>query len=144
MYELLSLNRYWHLLVVVDVTLSLGVSLLGRLEGDPDKVLTKDVVEDAGTEATVLLEHLVDDVPSVDLALEVAHHTLDVVLHDGGQGSLVPNLRNPAGKLGVPDSGVATHEDLVVLGELDSLVGLAEVEVATGAFSCIPLHAGKC
>jgi hypothetical protein len=42
-------------LVVVDVTLSVGVSLLGGLESDADEVLSEDVVEDASTQATVLL-----------------------------------------------------------------------------------------
>jgi hypothetical protein len=43
-------------LVVVDVTLSVGVSLLGGLEGDADEVFAENVVENAGTEAAVLLE----------------------------------------------------------------------------------------
>jgi hypothetical protein len=45
-----------HLLVVVDVTLSSWVCGLGCLKSDADKVLTEDVVKDASTEATVLLE----------------------------------------------------------------------------------------
>lgn len=48
--------------VVVDVTLSIRSSLLGGLERDADKVLTKDTGEDRVTEGTVLGEDLVDDV----------------------------------------------------------------------------------
>jgi hypothetical protein len=44
------------LLVVVDVTLSVGVSLLGSLKGDADEVLSENVIENAGTQATVLLK----------------------------------------------------------------------------------------
>ena len=126
--------------VVVDVTLGRWVSLLGSLESDADKVLTEDVVEDAGTEAAVLLEHLVDDVPGVDLTLEVTHDGGDVVLHDSGQGGLVPDGRDPTGKLGVPDGGVSTDELAIVLGELSSLVGGAEGEFAAGRLGSIPLH----
>jgi hypothetical protein len=138
------LSKRWRsLLVVVDVALSSGVSLLGSLESNADKVLTEDVVEDAGTEATVLLEHLVDDVPGVDLALEVSHDAADVVLHDSGQGGLVPDGADPAWELGVPDGGVSTDELAVVLGESNSLVGGTEVELATRGLSSIPLHAVK-
>jgi len=48
--------------VVVDVTLSIRSSLLGGLECDADKVLTKDTGEDRVTEGTILVEDLVDDV----------------------------------------------------------------------------------
>jgi hypothetical protein len=44
------------LLVVVDVTLSVGVSLLGSLKGDADEVLSENVIENAGTQATVLFK----------------------------------------------------------------------------------------
>ena len=46
------------LLVVVDVTLRSRVNGLGCLESNSDEVLTEDVVEDTGAEATVLLELL--------------------------------------------------------------------------------------
>lgn len=39
--------------VVVDVTLGVGVSLLGRLEGDAHKVFSKDIVEDTSTQASI-------------------------------------------------------------------------------------------
>jgi hypothetical protein len=44
------------LLVVVNVTLRVGVGLLGSLEGNANEVLSKDVVENAGTQVAVLLE----------------------------------------------------------------------------------------
>jgi hypothetical protein len=44
------------LLVVVNVTLRIGVSLLSSLEGNANEVLSKDVVENAGTQVAVLLE----------------------------------------------------------------------------------------
>jgi hypothetical protein len=127
--------------VVVDVQLGVGVGLAGGLEGDPDKVLAENVVEHAGAEATVLLEHLVDDVPCVDLALPASHQAVDVVGHDSGQGGLVTDLGDPAGKLRVPHSGVSTHELAVLGGEVDGLVTSAEVEVAARALSGVPLHA---
>jgi hypothetical protein len=127
--------------VVVDVQLGSGVSLAGGLEGDLDEVLAEDVVEDGGAEAAVLLEHLVDDVPGVDLALVLGQELGDVVLHDAGQGGLVLDGRNPGGQLAVPDGGVTTDQLLVVGGELDSLVGGAQVELALAGLSSIPLHA---
>jgi hypothetical protein len=48
--------------VVVDVTLSVRSSLLGGLESDADKVLTKDTGEDRVTEGTVLGKDLVDNI----------------------------------------------------------------------------------
>ena len=126
--------------VVVDVQLGGRVSSLGGLESNADKVLAKDVVEDTGTEASVLGEHLVDDVPGVDLALAASHDGLDVVLHDGGQSGLVTDLADPRGQLRVPDGGVATDELAVVLGKLDRLVGSAKVEVAARGLGGIPLH----
>ena len=71
----------------------------------------------------------------------MTHHLSDVVLHDGGQGRLVPDLRDPAGQLGVPHGGVAADELAIVLCELGSLVGATKVELATGRLSGIPLHA---
>jgi hypothetical protein len=148
-----------HLLVVVDVTLSSWVCGLGCLESNADKVLTEDVVKDASTEATVLLElrqsqclfqkpgawrssyHLVDDVPSVDLTLVAAHGLADVVLHDAGQGGLVPDRGDPAGQLRVPHGSVTTDELAIVLCELGSLIGGAEVEGTTLRLDGIPLHA---
>jgi hypothetical protein len=127
--------------VVVDVQLGVGVGLAGSLECDPDKVLSKDVVVHTGTEATVLLEHLVDDVPGVNLALVAAHQCVDVVLHHRGQCGLVTNLRNPAGKLRVPDEGVSTDELLVGSGEAGYRIGVCEVELAARALSSIELPA---
>jgi hypothetical protein len=51
-------------IVVIDIQNGVGVSLPGRLEGNPDKVLSKDVGEDRRSEGAVLVEHLVDDVLS--------------------------------------------------------------------------------
>jgi hypothetical protein len=127
--------------VVVDVQLGVGVGLAGGLEGDPDEVLAENVVEHAGAEATVLLEHLVDDVPGVDLTLEMSNDTVDVVGHDSGQGGLVADLRDPAGKLRVPHGGVSTDELLVLGGKGDGLVSGAEVEFAARALRGVPLHA---
>ena len=64
-----------------------------------------------------------------------------MVLHDSGQGGLVIDLRDPGGQLGVPHGGVSTDELIIVLCELGSLVGVAEVEVSTGRLGGIPLHA---
>jgi hypothetical protein len=85
--------------------------------------------------------HLVDDIPGVDLTLVAAHQRADVVLHDSGQGGLVPDGRNPAGQLRVPHGGVTAEELAVVLCELGGLVGSAEVERTTRGLSGIPLHA---
>jgi hypothetical protein len=75
--------------VVVDVELRVGVGSASSAEGEVDELFTKNSVEDAVTEVTVVFEDLVDDVPSVDLALVSASNAVDVVLHDLGQGVTV-------------------------------------------------------
>lgn len=49
-----------NLLVVVDVQLRCGIRLLCCLESNPDKGLTKDVVEHTRTEVTVLCKESLD------------------------------------------------------------------------------------
>ena len=85
--------------------------------------------------------HLVDDIPGVNLALVAAHQLVDVVLHNGGQGGLVPDLRDPAGQLGVPHGSVTADELAIVLCELGGLVCGAEGERTTLGLDGIPLHA---
>lgn len=80
------------LLVVVDVQLRIRIRLSCRFERNPDEVLAKNVVEDTRTEATVLIKHLIDHVPRIDLALPTSEQSVDVVLYHCGQGGLVPNL----------------------------------------------------
>ncbi|KAG9966599.1 family 10 xylanase, partial [Aureobasidium melanogenum] len=126
--------------VVVDVELGVGVGGAGGLEGNADVVLTENLHEDVLAESAVLVEGLVNDVPGVDLALEVGHDLGDVVLHDVGEGGLVVNVLDPLGKLRVPDKGVATDEVAVLAGEVDKVVTTSEVEVALAALGSIPLH----
>jgi hypothetical protein len=119
----------------------------------------QNVVKDAGTEVAVLLcylislifdkddsdcvftEYFVQNIPCIDLSLEVAHQSVDVILNHGGKGCSVANLRNPSRQLRVPDGRVPTDELVVVGSELCGLVGGTESELATGALSRIPLHA---
>ena len=75
--------------VVVDVELRIGVGGSGSLEGDGDKVLAENIIEDRGAHATVLVEDLVHDVPSVDLALVAGNEGCHVVLEDGLKKSFV-------------------------------------------------------
>lgn len=126
--------------VVVDVELGVRVGGTGGLEGNADVVLTKNLHEDVLAEGAVLVEGLVDNVPGVDLALEVGHDLGDVVLHDVGKGGLIVDVLDPLGKLGVPDKGVATDEVAVLAGEVDEVVTTGEVEVALAALGSIPLH----
>lgn len=51
-----------------------------------------------------------------------------MVLHDRGQSGLVTDGGDPAGQLRVPDGGVTTDKLVVVCGELDESVRIAEVE----------------
>lgn len=127
--------------VVVDVQLGVGVGGAGGLKGNADVVFTDDLHEDVVAESTVLVEGLVDDVPGVDLALEVGHNLSDVVLHDVGEGGLVVDVLDPLGKLGVPDKSVATDELAVLAGKVDEVVATSEVELALSRLSGIPLHA---
>ena len=127
--------------VVVDVELGVGVGSAGGLEGDTDVVLAENLHEDVLAESTVLVEGLVDNVPGVDLALEVGHDLGDVVLHHIGELGLVGDLLDPVGELRVPDKSVATDELAVLGGEVDEVVTTVEVEVAVGGLGGIPLHA---
>ena len=48
------------------------------------------LVENAFTVGTVLIESLIDYIPSVTLALVVGHNLLDVVLHHSCEGGICP------------------------------------------------------
>jgi hypothetical protein len=127
--------------VVVDVELGVGVGSASGLKGNTDVVLTEDLHEDVVAESAVLVEGLVNDIPSVDLALEVGHDLSDVVLHDVREGGLVVDVLDPLGKLGVPNQSVATDELTILAGKVDEVVATSEVKLALGGLSGIPLHA---
>lgn len=78
--------------------------------------------------------------PSVDLALVATHDSLDVVVHDIGQGSRVGDGRNPCWKLGVPDQSMTTNLEVVRSGKVDKSVSTGEGELALSRFSGVPLH----
>jgi len=131
-------------IVVVDVQLRIRIRSPRSREGNLDEILAEHIVEDRAPERAILIKDLVDDVPSIDLALILAHDLVDVVLHGRLKGCLISDGRHPAGKLTVPHGGVATQKLAVVGGELDSLVRCAEVETTLGALGCVPLHAACC
>ena len=122
--------------VVVDVELGVGVGGAGGLESDADVVLTENLHEDVVAESAVLVEGLVDDVPGVDLALEVSHDLGDVVLHDVGEGSLVVDVLDPLGQLGVPNQSVTTNELAILGSKLHQVVASCEVEVPKSPLDC--------
>ena len=66
-----------------------------------------------------------------------------MVLNDGGEGRLVLDRRDPAGKLRVPDGGVAT--DQLVVGDcpVDESIKAREAERITRALNGVPLAAKK-
>lgn len=49
-----------YILIVVDIKLSIGVSLTGSVECDGDEVLAKDFIKYVGSEGTILIERFVD------------------------------------------------------------------------------------
>src|SRR5690606_35229578 len=110
--------------VVVDVQLGVGVDLVRLAERVGDVVATHAAVPDRVAERTVLVERFVDHVPGVDVTPVASGHHLDVVLHDGpelaaGEAAVV----QPGRQLAVPDQGVAAHNLVVGLGEVDDVVG---------------------
>jgi hypothetical protein len=127
--------------VVVDVELGVGVGSAGGLEGDADVVLTDNLHEDVVAESAVLVEGLVNDIPGVDLALEVGHELGDVVLHDVGEGGLVVDVLDPLGKLGVPDQSVTANEVAILAGKVDEVIPTSIVKLALSRLSGVPLHA---
>lgn len=83
------------LLDVVVIIVELGVRVGGgrRLEGDGQVVGAQDAEEDRVAEAAAVLERLVDHVPGVALALEVAGDVADVRVDDAREGVAVPVAR---------------------------------------------------
>lgn len=103
--------------------------------------MAQHVVEHTRSETAVLVEHLVDDVPGVHLALVARQERRDVVLHHGGECCFVADGRDPGRELAVPDGGVAADQLLVSRGEVDGLVCGAEVEVVARGLGGVPFHA---
>src|SRR5690606_16473272 len=127
--------------VVVDVQLGVGGDLVRLAERVGDVVATHAAVPDRVAERTVLVERFVDHVPGVDVTPVASGHHLDVVLHDGpelaaGEAAVV----QPGRQLAVPDQGVAAHNLVVGLGEVDDVVGLAPVVLAPLRLQRLPLH----
>lgn len=81
--------------VVVNVTLGEGIGLVGSVESGRDEALTEDVVEDTGSEATLLVKDFVYNIPGVDLAGISTNEFLDVVNHDLFELGLVTDLSDP-------------------------------------------------
>ena len=74
----------------------------------------------AGAVAAVVHDRFVDDVPGVDLALEVVHDGGDVAAHARQQhvrGGAARVREHPGGVLPVPDQRVAPHLHVVGLRE---------------------------
>jgi hypothetical protein len=63
-----------------------------------------------------------------------------VVLHDVGKRRLIPNGRDPARQLRVPDGGVSTDEFVVLGSPVDEEVGCVQRELVLRALGGIPLH----
>lgn len=126
--------------VVVKAQLGSWISSTGSLEGNVDKLLSEETVEDGVTEDTAILENFIDDVPMQDFPLVPCHDGSDVVLDDRGQGSSAGDVGNPPWQLTVPDQGVAS--DLLTVGGsvVDQIVGTGQGEAALGRLCRIPLH----
>jgi hypothetical protein len=127
--------------VVVVKEMGLGAGLLGELEGKGEESLADSVVERRRTVGTILVQGLVDNVPTSAHVLVSACKLGDMVLHDGDEGLVVKVAStNPCGKLTVPHQVVAVDLLLVCLGPVTVAVGIIESEVVTAGLNDFPLH----
>ena len=78
--------------------------------------------------------------PGVDLALVTTSNRLDVVLNELSQSVAVVDVLNPLRQLRVPEKGMTSDFEAVLLGKVDDLVGASKVELATLGLGGIPLH----
>lgn len=137
----LSLGTTVLKVVVVVVEFGSRVGSKSHAESNRNESFTNDAVENAVTVSSVLVESLVDDIPVRALALVTAHDSIDVVAHDRLQGLVVPvAVGNPAGKLAVPNEGVAAKLHAARSSGISMLVGGAPVELAAVGLDGFPLH----
>jgi hypothetical protein len=131
--------------VVVEVELGVRVALAGPAESVGDVPLTELLQPDRVAQVAAVVDDLVDDVPLVDLAPEVAGDVEDVLAQDLAQlGGLdragADALGEPPRQLVVPEQRVSAHLLAVAAGEVDQLVRGREVELAADRFDRVPLH----
>ena len=120
---------------------SLAVILLRQLERNWDIRLADGVVPYALAVGSILIQRLIDYIPSGAVTLPPASNSLDVVLHnldESGVGEIT--VRNPERKLRVPNKGVAVDLELVLARKCDMAIGIRKGEISAGGFRRLPLH----
>jgi hypothetical protein len=93
------------------------------------------------TVVPILIQDLIDDIPSITLALEMASDVGDVILEGADHSGAIINLRHPAWKLRVPQQGMASHELSILFCEAHSLICVVVIELILVRLRRIPFHA---
>jgi hypothetical protein len=109
--------------VVVVVELGAGIGLPGELERLGDVVVADAVAPRRLAQRAVLVDRLVDDVPTVDLAFVASDDCVDVVAHARHErlaigGRAVRSLKDPRRRLLMPDERMSDHLHLAIEAEL--------------------------
>jgi hypothetical protein len=126
------------------LTKQLGVLasvLLCKPESNGQESLANGVVPHALAVSAILIQSLVDNIPSGAAVSVAACKVLDVVLHDINQrGVAEVAICHPIRQLRVPHEVVAVDLQLVLLRERDIAIGILEREVVLGGLGGLPLH----
>ena len=116
----------------------LGVGLARGVEGDVDIMFAQRLHPHAvgahpvGT-AVIGLQRLVHHVPFLDAAGIAGHGRGDIARHQFPAAAIAGGLQcgfQPFGLGGIPDQGMAARAHVMLLGEIDDLVGTAEIILA--------------
>lgn len=77
----------------------------------------------------------------VGFALEMRRNLGDVKFNNRGEFIGISNGLNSVQELRVPEQGMSSHQDFVLLSEADNRVGIVKSELAPSSLGSIPLHA---
>jgi hypothetical protein len=128
--------------VIVEAEFGIWISSTSSLESNiKETSTTKDIGEDRRTNASVIIEDLVGDIPSVDLALISASNGSNVGLDNRSESSLVGDVLDPLWELRVPSECVSTDHLVVRSSPVDQGIGIAPAVGILRWLNILPLHA---
>ena len=132
--------------IVVVVKFSVGVGGMSEAEGQLDVVRTYDIIIRSVSQRAVIVEGLVDHIPSFDASTVVAHHCGDVVIHAVDEHLACDRLtlvvgEHPAWRLGMPDETMTKDSETVLLSKGHRLVSVAPVIAVLFGVDDLTLHA---
>lgn len=148
--------------VVVVIQLGSGVDFGGKLKGKWNESLANGVIEDSRTVCAIFVKSwemsvifssvchkciesqgftFINNVPASTSTLVSASNGLDMVIHDGYQGCVVETaLRDPGGKLTMPDECMAMNLFLLYRGIVSDRICTIKSKDSARWFGRLPLH----